>query len=340
MVWTQARPPRASSRSQAAKKTGNCFCADRLDHLDRRELRVRALVRRGSPARRSRRGRRGPPRARAARASSACAGESVRPVTRAPYSPAAVSANEPQPQPISSTWSSGPSSSLSQTRRSLRRCASASGSSGALEDRARVGHRLVEHQPEEVVAEVVVVLDVPPRAEQALAAAGARPRLHHAREARAPLDRRLGVPVQQLEQAGEVVGLVHSPAWYDSPSPSSPRVASRRIEARVARSSIRLGRAAAEASARCRPGAARRACPRARPRERARRARGRATRSSTPPRAARDRAGRVRSTVLTASPTPRRARTAACGGTGTRFAPELHAPASGSAPSPASGISG
>ena len=73
------------------------------------------------------------------RARSAWAGERVIPVTRAPYSPAATRAREPQPQPISSTWSSGPSSSFSQTSRSLRRCASASGSSS----RSKTAHEYV-----------------------------------------------------------------------------------------------------------------------------------------------------------------------------------------------------
>ncbi len=63
------------------------------------------------------------------RARSAWAGERVIPVTRAPYSPAATRAKEPQPQPISSTWSPGPSPSFPQTSRNLRRCASASDSS-------------------------------------------------------------------------------------------------------------------------------------------------------------------------------------------------------------------
>src|SRR5439155_19383717 len=39
-----------------------------------------------------------------------------------------------------------------------------------LEHRARVGHRLVEEEREELVAEVVVVADVPPRGEEAGAA--------------------------------------------------------------------------------------------------------------------------------------------------------------------------
>ena len=46
-----------------------------------------------------------------------------------------------------------------------------------LEDGARVRHRLVEHEPEEVVSEVVVVADVASCAEEALTRVGSRPRV-------------------------------------------------------------------------------------------------------------------------------------------------------------------
>ena len=147
--------------------------ADRLEHLDRRDLACSCPRARGSPARGS---RTSSPAVRS-RASSACAREIVSPVTL-------------QPTPSPRTGRSRPSRSRSRARgRRARaagarrcagtcaRCASSSGSSGALEDRARVGHRLVEHQREEVVAEVVVVGDVAARAQQPVArgsAAGAR----------------------------------------------------------------------------------------------------------------------------------------------------------------------
>jgi len=44
-----------------------------------------------------------------------------------------------------------------------------------LEDRARVRHRLVEHQLEEIVPEVVVVGDVPACTEKAVASVQPRP---------------------------------------------------------------------------------------------------------------------------------------------------------------------
>jgi hypothetical protein len=44
-------------------------------------------------------------------------------VTRQPYVPAAWMAKLPQPEPISTTWSSGPSSSFRHRRSSLATCA-------------------------------------------------------------------------------------------------------------------------------------------------------------------------------------------------------------------------
>ena len=78
------------------------------------------------------------------------------PVTCAPYSPAATRANEPQPQPISSTWSPGPSSSVADPPQ-LAELRLVERLVAVLEDGARVGHRLVEEELEELVAEVVVV---------------------------------------------------------------------------------------------------------------------------------------------------------------------------------------
>ena len=78
---------------------------------------------------------------------------------------------------------------------------------GMLEDGAGVRHRLVEHQLEEVVAEVVVVGDVPPRAQQAVAPVEARPRLEQPAPAGVPVGRGGGVPEQQLEQHDEVVAV-------------------------------------------------------------------------------------------------------------------------------------
>ena len=91
---------------------------------------------------------------------------------------------------------------------------------------------------------------------------GPRPRLHHAREARVPDDRRLRVAVQQLDERRRGRRLVHSPAWYDSPSPI---VAARREAAdqSACRSTISIvsGRPLPKRPHASRPGARRRACP-------------------------------------------------------------------------------
>ena len=76
----------------------------------------------------------------------------------------------------------------------------------ALEHRARVRHRVVEEEREEVVAEVVVVADVPSRGEEPGAAVEARPRVREAAQVRVACGAALGVPRQQLEQRRQVVG--------------------------------------------------------------------------------------------------------------------------------------
>ncbi len=69
-----------------------------------------------------------------------------------------------------------------------------------LEDGAGVRHRLVEHQLEEVVAEVVVVGDVAARADAAVAGAEPGTRVEELPQPRVPLRAPLRVQEQQLEQ--------------------------------------------------------------------------------------------------------------------------------------------
>ena len=107
----------------------------------------------------------------------------------------------------------------------LRRCASASDWSGRVEDGARVGHRLVEEQAVEVVAEVVVGLDV-------AAAAGLRvaprsgARGSGAPGAAAATSRHGSASASRLSAATRSSagrsGLDHSPSMYASPAPTSP----------------------------------------------------------------------------------------------------------------------
>ena len=68
-----------------------------------------------------------------------------------------------------------------------------------LEDRARVGHGLVQEEREEVVAEVVVGLDVPARREKSRAAVEPRPCLREPTPPRVALGARPGVAQEQLE---------------------------------------------------------------------------------------------------------------------------------------------
>src|SRR5207245_2038395 len=69
----------------------------------------------------------------------------------------------------------------------------------------RVRHRLVEHELEELVAEVVVVRDVPPGAGEAVTPREARPQLERPAHARVAIGRRVGVTQEELEEADEIV---------------------------------------------------------------------------------------------------------------------------------------
>ena len=119
---------------------------------------------------------RAPPRA------SCCSREIVVVVTRQPRVAAACIAKPPQPVPISSTWSSGPSASLSQIMSNLAtdgllQRQSAASSKTALEY-IMVGSSI---SAEQLVAEVVVGLDVPARAARRVATGTRRGRAGTAR---------------------------------------------------------------------------------------------------------------------------------------------------------------
>ena len=79
------------------------------------------------------------------------------PVTVTPYSRAAWIAKLPQPQPTSSTRMPGCRSELARDELELGALGLLERLRAAREDRAAVGHRLVQEQREEVVADVVVV---------------------------------------------------------------------------------------------------------------------------------------------------------------------------------------
>ena len=114
----------------------------------------------------------------------------------------------------------------------------------AVEDGAGVGHRLVEHQLEQVVAEVVVVGDVAACAQEAVASVQPRPRLEQAAPAGVPLGGRCGVAEQELEQPDEVVAV----PFARRVRLADPELAARRdpAEERVVVDRQRLGCAAPE----------------------------------------------------------------------------------------------
>ena len=87
-----------------------------------------------------------------------CSPEIVVVVTRQPNFAAAWIANPPQPPPISSNLSPCWSSSLRHTRSNFSTDASRRVASACREDATRIRHRLVEPEPEKVIAQVVNAL--------------------------------------------------------------------------------------------------------------------------------------------------------------------------------------
>ena len=124
--------------------------------------------------------------------------------------------------------------------------------------------------------------------------------------------------------------LSHSPAVYDSPSPTLPRVASRR-KSGVSWISSETGRPLRSGDS-FHPAASPRACRTGVARARVRAPRLRPGRAPTRARCGACR--RLRSTVLTHAPSLVPGRTAACGGTA-RVSATVAGPVGGSAPSPA-----
>ena len=146
------------------------------------------------------------------------------PVTWTPWRLAAWTANAPQPQPTSSRRSPSCSASFVQTSSSLVVLRLLERLGAARPDRARVGHRRVEEQREEVVGDVVVVRDralvAADRVAPALRAAArrracagrclsapARTRGGHQPRLGLRVDRRRRVAVEQREHLVDVVDL-------------------------------------------------------------------------------------------------------------------------------------
>ena len=185
MPWFSSRPPGRSAPRRGGARRSRCSRCRRARPCRcwRRRRIPRARAGRGSRRRGSRRGPRRPAAAARSRASAACGSDSVMPVTWTPCSRAAWIAKLPQPQPTSSTRSPGSSASFAADQLELRLLRLLERLGAAREDRARVRHRLVEEQGEELVRHVVVVADGAPVARVAVAApAGAQLGGRRARE--------------------------------------------------------------------------------------------------------------------------------------------------------------
>ena len=159
------------------------------------------------------------------------------PVTLAPYSRAAWIAKLPQPQPTSSTRCPALQLELLRDHVQLGPLRLRERLRAAREQRAAVGHRLVEEQREEVVADVVVVADRLRVALRAVARAGQQqlgrgPARDPARERRererAEQPRRSrgaiggGTQSSTTRKAPSMSSVSSDPSTYARPSPSGP----------------------------------------------------------------------------------------------------------------------
>ena len=187
MAWIATRPPGDTSRRACGSRWARTdIPPPRSSPPTPRRRSVRRL--RGSPTVRCRPGRTSRPPRPAACASRCCSADSVTERTCAPRGAARIHSS-PQPVPISSTRLPGPTRAASSSRSILRRCASARSAVGRgqlVEQRAGVGHRLVEELGEQFVGQVVVLGDVVPGL---LTAVVLRSRLAHHRDRAHPLQR-------------------------------------------------------------------------------------------------------------------------------------------------------
>ena len=181
----------------------------------------------------------------------------------------------------------------------------------ALEERAGVRHRLVQEEREQVVAEVVVVFDVPPRPHEAgrggSFAGAPRGSGGGAGAARAPTRRSGAAARRSATRSSES----HSPAVYDSPSASLARVASRRKKRE-----LRISMRTVGPDPKRRRRSVRQPHRRALPPSSSGMTRSRIAAAALPRAGIRTSGAGRRARSLMRAPTPFRERTAACGGTG------------------------
>ena len=161
-------------------------------------------------------------------------------MTRQPRVAAAWTAKPPQPVPISSTWSSGPSSQLLADPLELGDRGLLERHPLALEQRAGVHHRRVEHPLEQLVAEVVVGGDVAAAALRVLRLAQrAQPLARRPqRRGQAPdaVDQH-GVAGRQADHRDEIGRVPHALRCRTRPGRGCRASASARSRGRAARSS-------------------------------------------------------------------------------------------------------
>ena len=189
MIACSAITPSGASSARAALEVGaEVLPADRLDHLDRDELVVAPAQLAVVVAAGRSRGPRAPPRAPAASANSRCSRDRVVVVTRQPRVEAACTREAAPAGPDLEHVVGRPEVELVADPLELRPRGLGERHVAPLEDRARVHHRLVEHQLEQRVAEVVVGGDVLAGAQRRVALqqrAAALPRLARRASARA-----------------------------------------------------------------------------------------------------------------------------------------------------------
>ena len=328
------RAARSSARrpGRRARARGRCVAknvlelrlADRLEHLDRDELRVRAVDVAVVAVLDRDRGRRARPRARArARlvvllARDRDAGDAAAALARR-----RAARSRPSRSRSRARGRPGPSASRSQSRRYFACCASAS----VWPSCSKIAHEYVSdssrNSAEELVAEVVVVVDVALGAAQACSAGEARALAREARERRQRVA--LARPPRCCGRAARSGPAgrrsSQSPATYDSPSPTWPR--SREPAEEVVADDLERCHSAASGSPKRRTvpsgsvssSAPQRHQPEALQDHAARRRRRAARRTGAAARGAR----RCDAAASVIAPTPGPARTAACGGHGTRF---------------------
>ena len=208
---TRRRPARAAGRGPRSRSETAARRSPRSSRWRRSSCTSRGA--RGSPPPGSSRARRARPPQRAARATSAWAGERVSPVTLRPVLAGRDAGEAPPAAADLEDAVVGAEPELLAHLPQLPELRLLERLVRTLEDGAGVRHRLVEEEGEEVVAEVVVVLDVAPGAEARVPAREPRACVGEASPAPGgarPPPRRFGAGARRSPTRSSDS---HSPAW-------------------------------------------------------------------------------------------------------------------------------